>query len=379
MQGPHHRLHHRPALVALALAGAALAAQAAGAAGRAPLPVGLPSSTTPLTDAPPLRTNAVIFREEAAYRGALANDERVFVTIDGRGRAVGVRVVQRLTVLAKGDYTFVVPAPALDVAAGAGSESQPGLRRGAIVWRGFSPKRRRLVADARLQVDAAAPFLPFQVSVRATANGTTLAIENTTGVTTYAYSAEVARKDAAAALAGVRRAVRRGSDIPASSLTARTAPKLTTVRVFAPLRIDGELRARRGAAPKRFSAVLGDGGKTRLRIAFARRLPLLTLRVRPTPPARMLRDGRGDGRRLFDRAFAAIRTLARVRQFQQFLLNPDPIGRSHTVYVFRTGAAAAAAPRAESRREESSPATTIVVLVLAAAAVGGAAVLWAHS
>jgi hypothetical protein len=378
VQGAHD-LHHRPAFVALALAGVALAPPSASAAGRAPVPVGLPSSTTPLTDAPPLRTNAAIFREEAAYRGALASDERVLVTVDRGGRPVGVRVVQRLTVLGKGDYTFVVPGPALDVGSGAGSQSQPGLRRGAIVWRGFSPGRRRLVADARLQVDAAAPSLPVQVSLRSTAARTTLTIENTTGVTTYAYSADVARSDAAAALARVRFAARRGSDVPASSLTARTAPKLTTVRVFAPLRIDGELRARRGAAPERFSAVLGDGGATRLRLAFDRRLPILTLRVRPTPPARMLAGGDGDGRRLFDRAFAAIRTLARVRQYQQFLLNPDPIGRSHTLYVFRTGTVASA-PRAVSRpASETSPTTTIVVVALAVAAAGGLAVLWAHS
>jgi hypothetical protein len=229
-------------------------------------------------------------------------------------------------------------------------------------------------------VEDAAPFLPVRVSVNATAARTTLVVENTTGVRTYAYSADVDPRDARATLRRIRAAVRRGSDVPSSSLTALDTPKLTTVRAFAPLRVAGELRAKRGAAPKRFSAVLGDGGATRLRLVLPGRLELLTLRARPVAPRRMLASGEsGTGRELFSRAFVVLRTLALARQYRQFLLNPDPTGRSDTIYVFSTrivGAPDAAAPASGNR---SNPLWIVLATGLVVLTAGGLVVLWAHS
>jgi hypothetical protein len=356
---------------------AAAAASPAVAAGPRPTPVGLPSSSAPLTPSPPLQTTARLFGPEGGRRLPLSSDERVLVAIDRRGRPVGIRVVQRLVVLGKGDYALAVPAPAIDVVAGRGSESQPGLRRGAIVWMGFSPRRRTLVADARLRAEEAAPFLPVHVSVNATAARTTLVVENATGVRTYAYSADVDPREARATLRRIRAAVRRGSDVPSSSLTALDTPKVTTVRAFAPLRVDGELRARRDAAPERFSAVLG--GATRLRLAFPGRLPLLTLRVRPVPPRRMLADAGGTGRQLFARAFAVLRTLALERQYRQFLLNPDPTGRSDTVYVFSTRVASSPPAAPPPSNDSSRPGWTVLAAGLALLTVAGLVVVWAHS
>jgi hypothetical protein len=203
-------------------------------------------------------------------------------------------------------------------------------------------------------------------------------LENSTGVRTYAYTADVDRQHAVAALRRMRAAIRRGADVPAASLTARATPKVTTVRAVAPLRVEGELRARRDTLPKRFSAVLGDGSATRLRLVFDRRLPLLTLRVHPIPPRRMLASDRGNGLELFDRAFAAMRTLARVRQYQQFLINPDPLGRSHATYIYRT-AAATRERLAPVQPRDSNSAGTVVAVVLLAASAAGLAVVWAHS
>lgn len=352
----------------------------AAAAGTRPTPVGLPSSSAPLTPTPPLQTTARLFGSEGGRRLPLSSDERVLVAVDRRGRPVGIRVVQRLVVLGKGDYALAVPAPAIDVVAGRGSESQPGLRRGAIVWMGFSPRRRTLVADARLRVEDAAPFLPVHVSVNATAARTTLVVENTTGVRTYAYSADVDLREARATLRRIRAAVRRGSDVPSSSLTARDTPKVTTVRAFAPLRVDGELRTRRGGAPKRFSAVLGDGGATRLRLVIPGRLELLTLRARPVAPRRLLASGdRSTGRQLFARAFAALRTLALARQYRQFLLNPDPTGRSDTIYVFSTRIVTPPAAVAPGSGSGSNPLWLVLATGLALLTAGGLVVLWAHS
>jgi hypothetical protein len=359
---------------------AAAAASPAVAAGTRPTPVGLPSSSAPLTPSPPLQTTARLFGPEGVRRLPLSSDERVVVEIDRRGRPVGIRVVQRLVVLGKGDYALAVPAPAIDIVAGRGSESQPGLRRGAIVWMGFSPRRRTLVADARLRVDEAAPFLPVHVSVNATIARTTLVVENATGVRTYAYSADVDPREARATLRQIRAAVRRGSDVPSSSLTALDTPKVTTVRAFAPLRVDGELRARRGAAPKRFSAVLGDGGATRLRLVLPGRLPLLTLRARPVAPRRMLAGGDGGtGRQLFARAFAVLRTLALARQYRQFLLNPDPTGRSDTVYVFSTRVASSPPAAPPPSNDSSSPGWKALAAGLALLTAAGLVVAWAHS
>jgi hypothetical protein len=345
--------------------------------------VGLPSSASALTRSPPLRTDATIFRDEAAVRGPLESKERIDVALSPTGSVVGVRVRQRLVVLRKGDYALVVQAPATDVEAAPGSESQPGLRRGAIVWSGFSPGRRVLVADARLDAASAAFFLPVRVRLVATHARTTLELWNATTTHALSYSADADPDQAAAALERIRAAVAHDREVPASSVTARGETSKVAVTTTAPLRVEGELRAVGGGFRHRFAATLGDGRPNRLRIVVpGHRLPLLSLRVRPVPPRRLLATSRGaprtGGRRLFDRAFAAIRTLALARQYRQFLANPDPVGTSAAVYVFRTTTQHEAAPPA-AQPARSHTARTVLVLVLAAAAVGGLAVLWAHS
>src|SRR4029079_11090094 len=70
-----------------------------------------------------------------------------------------------LVVTRIGDYRLTVPAPARNAVAAAGSDYTPGLRQGAVLWSGFSPGNRVLVANVTLDPEAAAPLLPMKVEV----------------------------------------------------------------------------------------------------------------------------------------------------------------------------------------------------------------------
>jgi hypothetical protein len=105
------------------------------------------------------------------------------------------------------------------------------------------------------------------------------------------------------------------------------------------------------------------------------------LTVTPANPERLLNDPTSglSGRQLLDRASRAALTVARVRQYQTFLGNPDPAGDNQTTYVFRTAArptpqAAAVVPA--SRRNWARTIAVAAGLLLAAAA---AAFVWSRS
>jgi hypothetical protein len=84
------------------------------------------------------------------------------------------------------------------------------------------------------------------------------------------------------------------------------------------------------------------------------------------------------GRRLLELAFTATLTAARVRQYETFLGNPDPIGSSATQYTFRSARAPVniAASRAP-RKPSSSHALVLIAALVAAAMVG--LLVWARS
>jgi hypothetical protein len=247
------------------------------------------------------------------------------------------------------------------------------------------------VADARLRAADAGRFLPVRVSLSTRAGRTTLAVRNATSVRLSSYSANAVPAQAAAALDRIRAAAERGADVGGASLTARGTPTPAVVRTLAPLAVEGELRA---GSRVRFSAVLGDGGRSSLRVtARGSQRPVLVLRVRPVPPLRELEPPGAatwadalasgaaprDGRRLFDRALRTLHRLARAHQYDQFLQNPDPAGQSRTIYVFRTAAIGATPAGPSVETGSSSGVWTVLAIVLAAAGATGLAVLWAHS
>jgi hypothetical protein len=115
--------------------------------------VSLVSAFTSARETPPFRTSAP--GVETRFFGRLASVQAVTVTIDRSGMVIRVVDVDRILVGRKGDYSFAINGPIEDVRAAPGSESEPGLRTGTVVWQGFSPGRRLLAAAITLRTNAA--------------------------------------------------------------------------------------------------------------------------------------------------------------------------------------------------------------------------------
>ena len=132
---------------------------------------------------PPLAASPSAIRTpvESRFLGHANSNERIEVAVRPDGTPVRIVVTQRLDLTAKGDYYFVIPAPATRVLPGPGSESQPGLRDLGIVWQGFANKHRVLSATATMKVSEAATALPLRISVERGNGVWTVRLANATG------------------------------------------------------------------------------------------------------------------------------------------------------------------------------------------------------
>jgi hypothetical protein len=368
-------------------AAASLLAAAGAAPALAAAPILLPSVRTVLTPGPPLRGSAAAASETRVLPGT-TNDERVLVDVDPSGKPVAVAVVQRLKISQVGDYTFVVPGPIADVAAARGTDSEPGLRRDAIVWAGFSPGRKTLAARATLRVSAAAA-LPLRVSVTREGGALVVRGENATAADGTALDGPARLRDAAGALDATRRNLRLGSAAPDLFLEVPRSPRAHPVRIVAPL----EVRVGVGGATRTYR--LGDGSPLRfeLRVPRPPRRLRLHLVVTPAAPVRLLtppggtttwaeaaRRRRLEPAGLLDRVSRARLTVARALQYQSFLAAPDPRARSTTTYVYETTFhRATPSPRAVVPSGGSSPWRTVALALVAVVGAGALVVLWAHS
>src|SRR3954471_4293389 len=113
---------------------------------------------------PPFRA-APGAQPETRFPGRVASVDRVAVGIDATGAPRSGVGTQRLTISGTGDYAFTIPAPAEDVAAAAGSGSEPGLRAAGVVWQGFASTQRVLAARVRVRPLVAARALPLRITV----------------------------------------------------------------------------------------------------------------------------------------------------------------------------------------------------------------------
>jgi hypothetical protein len=341
---------------------------------------------TALTPGPPLVGTSV--PTEVLYPRGMTSDERVSVGIDATGKPVSIAVVQRLTLRKVGDYSFVVPAPMVDVEAAAGSDSEPGLRHDAILWSGFSSGKKTLAARATLRLAPTSTLLPLRVSI--VRDGTALVVrgENTSGAPGPVLLGDVSPPEAAKALAETRRRLSLGRAAPDLYVTVPRTPLSQSQRIEAPLDVRGELGGRH------FRYRLGDGGPLRfeLRVPDAATRAKLRLVVTPVPPSHQLtppgsatwaeavRRRRVPRSRLLELLSRVRLTVARELQYQTFLANPNPIGRSSAVYVYETAKRTAAPPPIASTKEHKSRAwLTILLTALAIVGAGALVVLWAHS
>jgi hypothetical protein len=364
---PHHRLDHGPAEVAARLGLAAAALSCAGLvwaggarAAEAPRLVLLPPATAALAPGPPLLASTRL--PEQRVRGSVASRQRVLVGVAPDGSPRSVRVVQQLTLLGRGDYIFAIGAPALDVRAGPGSQSEPGFRTDAILWQGFSAGRRVLSADATLRLADSAPVLP----VRLRLSRGTLVVENATAVRTVGFTGRTtSARELESALAAVREAGLAGR-VPGDLLVHATAVRPLPMRVDVRLLVSGELGGRR------FSGALGAGRPSRLVVRGAA-ASLLRLVVRPVYAAPEV-NGRPS---LADAVLASLR-LARLRQYEAFLSTPTALGTSDSVYEYRP-ASARPTPAPPPGDGGWSPFAVAAFAVAGVGAAAGLLVLWARS
>jgi hypothetical protein len=362
------------------LLGAAVALVAPAAAAPADRLALFPSPLAPLTAIPPFQPPPTALAN--LFRAPIDSREVLDVGIDRDGRVVAVQATQRLEIHRPGDYRLTVPAPAEDVEAAPGSESSPGLRPGAILWQGFSPGNRVLAARATLDPARAREALPLRVEL----SDGTVRLENVTAARGSTYSADGNRDQLAHVLDTLRRDPDGTSLGQGAYVKVRGKTTAAEIEVVAPLHVTGRI------GDAKVDLLLG-GGRPRTRTVSVSRRPSLHLRVEPVPPDALLRPPRGrtwvqalrlgavpDGRTLFARAAEASFTIARIRQYDAPLVNPDSLGTIGARYEYRT-VAAPAPPPAPPSEDRGGLATWAVALIAAGAvaAAGGLAVLWAHS
>lgn len=328
----------RQRLLSAAALGVVAAATASTAAGAPPRYGTLPSPSSPIRAEPPLRPPASAAAQlERRFPKHVRANQLVRVTLGPNGRARRVVVVDRLLVEGTGDYSLAIPAPVEDVTMAAGSEAQPGLRSGAVLWQGFATRDRTLAASILLDSEAARRGLPIRVAIRDDA----VVLENATTVSTSALASRAPAGAVARVLDAAHLATRRGLPFTAPSVPISEPLRTAKLRATFPLELSGSYRFA-DAPARRFRSTLGDEP---LRLAGAGALERLEIRIAAPDPALPLRaPGARSWRRLAARgglrrdavAVAARRLVesALAVQFRTFLANPDPIGTTSTSYTF---------------------------------------------
>ncbi len=322
----------------------------------------LPSAVARLTPEPPLGGGATSSSEGRPHRVEAVT--RVRVSIDAAGTPFALVAVQRLVVHGRGDYVYSIAAPVSDVSAARGSESTPGLRDTAILWAGFNPGTRTLAARAVLRRSAASS-LPLAIE----RHGATFTLFDRTETTGLALAADARTAPLQAALRNLRLAVDAGRFPPPLGAQLLSTPKTVKLRVAAPLDVAGSVGGH--AVHVR----LGGDRPLRATVRARGRIDLTVTPVSFFPKA----APRLSGRQTLALANRTLLSLARVRQYQAFLGNPDPGGRSETTYryVSATRPQATAAPEAVAHH--GSLLRTALWIAAAVAVAIVAIVAWARA
>ena len=342
------------------LAAAALAAVAFAGPGHAASIAALPSPVAPLSAAPPLGGGARASNE--GVRHSVSAQTVVRVSVDSSGAPFAVTATQRLDVGVAGDFFFTIGAPLVDVEATAGSDEVPGLHTDAIVWAGFNPDRRVLAARATLDAPRVQPALPLRIE----AARDSVTLVNATRTTTTVYAADAVRKPLLAYLHRLLEGERASRPPLGGTALLTSRPTVEKLQVAAPLRVVGTV----GGKP--LSTILRD------RLVVHGAGPV-NVRVTPVAPVGVPGASRLGGRALLHAVVVESLTAARAHQFDTFLGNPDPNGRSETTFVYRTATKIVAArPAAVTSTRHDWARTALLFSVLALATVACFAV-WARS
>ena len=335
----------------------------------APTPVLFPSPSTPLTAQPPVGDRNAAIPQHIPV-GRIAASTRVVAELDARGAPIAVTAVQRLTIHGVGDYFFAIPAPVKDVLSGPGTESEPGLRPGMVLWQGFSGGNRVLAARLVFEPGRVVPVLPLRLRLSRDGSLVTLELENKTRTRVSSFTAVVGSGESRRYLDALERFAA-GGRAPSPYVNAKDIRGVERT-VVAPLRVTGALVFPSGRRVG-VDLVLGAAGRS-VRVAAAPPgRPKLELVVHPIPFG-----SRAPARPTFDEVMARALSLARARQYETFLSNPDAAGPTRTSYVFRS-AAERPALQVESQPAKDSPWPEVLLGCGFAVVLVAGIVAWAHS
>ena len=389
-----------------ALLAAAAAALVAPAAALAELQqVLLPGPTPFPTPSPPLVTVGAPPWATLTFKIHARSDQLVRAGVDAQGQVVSVRALQRLQLTGTGDYLIVVSAPVVDVRAGPGSQSEPGQRRGQILWSGFSSRRKLLAADAVLRPGAVRPYLPLRLVARRDGDSYELAVTNATTTSQVAFQGVGSTKELAALLDRTRRDSLSHRRLRPAYVTINGAisQRSRSPRIAAPLRVEGELRF--PSAPTAASGGTIDGRTVRLSFVLGDQQPLtrrievtgggeprLHLEARPEPVVRGLTPpGNARSWSAAARPLPARALLERLIETHAWSssarTSSRPSSRTRTSSAAIAPSTSTRPPRRprtrQAARPASPPATASLMLLVAIGgailAAGAAVVAWAHS
>ena len=434
-------------------AAALLSLAPAVAAGAASTPTAVPSAASPAPATPSGATSVKLPTEKDALAvavnierilngsagiqtrlpGPVADDERVDAGFGLNGSLVSISDAQRLSLSGLGDFEFKIAGPATDVEALPGSESEPGLRRGSVIWQGFSGGSKSLGALLDLIPGQEVVRLPVRVSLAMSVDGKPvepghastgqlhlrLTVTNNSPLPLQVVDGDIGLEEGAAALDAIRAELAAGrrpepgaAGVPES--IALTDPAFRPTNLEAPFQVEGTISVQAsrwtldhatGAAASpnasgalTFSALLGGGSPLSHTVdltATVRDLevPAIAIRGTPAPPsADSLAPPAGstwsegvrtdpskfDPRTMTGLIVDTMWRTARLRQFDAYLGNPDPTGPASTVYRFALSAVSAPVntPVADAGTGVMG---AIAGAALAIVVVGGAIVLWSRS
>ncbi len=368
---------------------------------------------------------------ETRLPGPVADDERVRVAFGTDGSPVAVADDQRLLLHGLGDFEFKIPGPATDVEALPGSESEPGLRIGSVIWQGFCDDTKSLGARLDLIPGQEEVRLPIRVSLAMTVDGRPvqpghtytgrlhvhLTVTNNSPVPIQVVDGEIGLRRGAAILDAIRahlaageRAVPGQGGVPGAILLTGTS--FRTADLEAPIAIDGTIAVPApefhldhagGTAPPgpsgevRFAATLGGGSPLAHTVDITGRvrglrLPSITIDARSglpspaslTPPAgpTWAAGVRSEPAAFDPRAMTALIMdtmwrIARLRQFDAYLGNPDPTGPALSGYRFQLAPVRPVPPTPPPPAD--GPLGVLAGVGVAVALALGAVVVWSRS
>lgn len=361
--------------------------------------------------------------------GPVTDSETARISLAPDGSVVGVAVTQTLTLTGVGDFNVVLPGPALHVVGPASQATQPGLRRGTILYQGFVPGTKRLVATATLDPALERFRVPLTVSLKVRQNGREVrtlvsgpveivaTISNNTSRLVPVRDGVPPPGELASLLEALRDELRAGRapiagkrGMPAS-LASTSAVHLRRVPVTVPFALDGSIAFSSGtlsgirvagpgtpaASQAAFRATLPsaefpDGTAVVTVTGEASRMgtPVLSMSALPTLPdaaelapprgstwssflARADRDAR---RRALELAQTTMWRALRLPEFRAYLGNPGT-GPSSTEYLYLPAPVAARRPQAPEQGVKAG--AVVLALIAAALVVRNATVLWSRS